>query len=250
LSPQDFLRLYRTCRLARDVVATFIKVAFDVNATLKRFVPDPLAFRSLQARTGTLISGSIALQFFDRAVYPESDLDLYVHSQHRREVGMWLLSMGYTFFPSRRQDPRFKTTVLNAEQSRGLHYVMPGVSAIYTFRRQVGEQHLKVQIIVARRAPMEVVLGFHSTCVMNVISYEKAYCLFPRATLEERRSLLSWSSQGRSKRRAEGLVKYASRGFKMLTHLHFAEYATHQPIRSFPLKPRWIGDTDTWVLSL
>lgn len=56
-------------------------------------------------------------------------------------------------------------------------------------------------------------------CVMNVLTYEKAYCLFPRATLEERRSLLSSSCRGRSKRRSAGLAKYASRGFTLLSAL-------------------------------
>lgn len=54
---------------------------------------------------------------------------------------------------------------------------------------------------------------------MNVISYEKAYCLFPRATLEKRLSLLSSSCRGRSKRRSAGLEKYARRGFRMLATL-------------------------------
>lgn len=58
-----------------------------------------------------------------------------------------------------------------------------------------------------------------SACVMNVISYEKAYCLFPRATLEKRLSLLSSSCRGRSKRRSTGLEKYARRGFRMLSTL-------------------------------
>ncbi len=163
LSPKAFLLFSRTCRLARSAVAAYVAQAFDVKTTLRRFFPDPVVFRCIQARTGTLVSGSVALQFFDRAFYPSSDLDIYVYSQHRREVGAWLLGLGYTFFPGRGQDPRFGDTVSSAEQSKGLHYAMPGVSAIYTFRRQVDGEDLKVQIIVARRAPMEVILGFHSS---------------------------------------------------------------------------------------
>lgn len=145
------------------MVTEYIKDAFSVHTTLVRFFPDPSGFRSLQARTGTLISGSVALQFFDRAFYPTSDLDLYVHSKHRREVGLWLLSMGYTFTPSRGQDSHFDTAVLSPYQRKGLHYVMPGVLAIFTFHRRVFNKSLKAQIIVACRAPMEVVLGFHSS---------------------------------------------------------------------------------------
>lgn len=85
---------------------------------------------------------------------------------------------------------------------------------------------------------------------MNVISFNKAYCLFPRATLEERRSLLSWSSQGRSNRRQEGLDKYSARGFAMLNYLEEDEFITSHRGRSFPFGPRWLGDIDTWVINL
>lgn len=85
---------------------------------------------------------------------------------------------------------------------------------------------------------------------MNVISYEYAYCLFPVATLEERASLLSYSSQGRSKRRAEGLVKYSARGFQMLDSLSLTDLESPRKISPFTFGPRWIGDRDTWVIRL
>ncbi|KAI0649612.1 hypothetical protein C8Q79DRAFT_997722 [Trametes meyenii] len=247
LSPKDVLLLSRACHNTKQAVSCYIQVAYDINATLARFFTESntSSFRTLQARMGTLISGSCALQFFDRVVYPDSDLDIYVYPQHRREVGNWILGTRFAFAPSRSQDLAFAHAVAHTE-NKGLHYAMPGVSSIFTFLRQTTGKPLKVQIIVARRSPMEVILGFHSTCVMNVIAYNKAYCLFPRATLEERRSLLTWSSQGRAKRRIEGLVKYSARGFRMLEFLEDNEVITSQPERSFPLKPRWMGDSDTW----
>ena len=48
---------------------------------------------------------------------------------------------------------------------------------------------------------------------MNVISYEKAYCLFARATLAERRALASSSCLGKGKHREDGLKKYRRRGW-------------------------------------
>ncbi|KAI0650881.1 hypothetical protein C8Q79DRAFT_411333 [Trametes meyenii] len=258
-SAATLLRLARTCRAGRHAIAAYIRSAFDVNRLLARFFPSPTApcssvcssshthseiydraraFRTLQARTGTLISGSTALQFFDRTVYPESDLDLYVHMRHRREVGRWLLEEGYQFAPSQYQDPRFEIEVVHG-MSTGANgiYRMPGVSAVLTFTKPVPrkeidipdvveeqeESMLKVQVIVAKNTPMEAILAFHSTCVMNVISYEKAYCLFPWATLEARRSLLSSSCRGRSKWRESGLLKYANRGFTIISDLDLDE---------------------------
>lgn len=85
---------------------------------------------------------------------------------------------------------------------------------------------------------------------MNIISYEKAYCLFPLATVESRRSLLSWSSQGRSTRRKEGLIKYRNRHFSMEQFLHSSEILPPIPKMPFILGPRWLGDPDTWVIKL
>ncbi|KAI8989854.1 hypothetical protein BD414DRAFT_570777 [Trametes punicea] len=264
-SAATLLRIARTCRAGHHAVAAYTRLAFDVDRLLSRFFPSGAApcssicaappphehsqahdraraFRSLQARTGTLVSGSCALQLFDRTVYPESDLDLYVHMRHRREVGRWLIREGYEFAPTPYQDSRFEIEVVHGMSrcADGI-YRMPGVAGILTFKKGVStatkqpaietedtelgaqvdieqreeENELKVQIIVAKNTPMEVILGFHSTCVMNVISYEKAYCLFPQATLEDRLSLLTSSCRGRSRHRASGIIKYSNRGFTM-----------------------------------
>ncbi|PIL32290.1 hypothetical protein GSI_05535 [Ganoderma sinense ZZ0214-1] len=144
--------------------------AFSVDKCLARFFPDPLAFRRIQARTSTLISGSFALQLFDRTSYPSSDLDLYLHLEHRRTVGRWLIDeAGYSFFPYRGQEEDFESAVLHKTSRRGISYAMPGVADILTFRKgHLDDAILKVQLIVARRTPMEVVLGFHSMASFTV----------------------------------------------------------------------------------
>lgn len=135
LSARSLLRMSRVCRQTRTAVSAYMKEAFDIERLLKRFFDQPSAFRTLQARTGTLIAGSIALQYFDRSNYPSSDLDLYVHPRHRREVGMWLLSAGYAFYPYRDRDSDFETVISRNPQSEGLHYGVPGVAEVMTFRR-------------------------------------------------------------------------------------------------------------------
>ncbi|KAI0703516.1 hypothetical protein C8T65DRAFT_578754, partial [Cerioporus squamosus] len=258
-TPVTILRLQRVCRTAADAVQDYIARAFDVRRVLDRFFPDVLAFRSLQARTGTLISGSVALQFFDREFYPASDLDLYVHMRHRREIGRWFLERGYQFEPGPHQPSEFEAAATEALSGLAVTpYGMPGIAAVMNFTRccdnpadmptyDDAPQKLKVQLIVARKTPMEVILGFHSTCVMNVISFEKAYCLFPRATLEERLSLLSSSSAGFSKRRRQSVAKYAIRGFTIIERIPFTDLRSP---RLFPLGWRWIDDSSSWVIPL
>lgn len=165
-SPANFLRFSRTCRVAHSAVRTYTARAFNINRHLCRFFTNVSAFRSVQARTGTLVSGSNALQFFDRSHYPESDLDLYVHSHWGLEVGNHLLQAGYCFVPTRIQNRSFEATVSDSNIFVN-HWLYPirGVAAIYTFtKRTLSEPivELKIQLMIAD-APMEVILSFHSS---------------------------------------------------------------------------------------
>lgn len=80
---------------------------------------------------------------------------------------------------------------------------------------------------------------------MNVISYEKAYCLFPRATLEERRSLVV-ATDGPGQLPA--LLKYEERGWEMVVSVSSRERTGRNP--SFPFGKRFIDDRYTWTIAL
>ncbi|KAI0329622.1 hypothetical protein GY45DRAFT_850264 [Cubamyces sp. BRFM 1775] len=265
-SAATLLRVARTCRAAHRAIKAYSRVAFDVNRLLSRFFPSKnascssictmdheheqaydraRAFRSLQARTGTVISGSCALQFFDRSIYPESDLDLYVHMCHRQEVGRWLIQEGYVYEPTSHQDKNFEFEVAEEHDTFWDEYFgeISSIFKVFNFKKRVtklelplddvkhysvaglqsseGRGELRVQLIVPKETPMEVILGFHSTCVMNVISYHKAYCLFPQATLEERLALFTSSpSEDSLSRNTDqyrcAISKYTERGFTFI----------------------------------
>lgn len=171
--PCTLMRTARTCRLAHSAVQSHITRYFNINNHLLAFFTDPLAFRSLQAKTGTLISGSNVLQFLDRTYYPEADLDLYCFYDARAEVGLWLIEEGYRFAPNSRQDPSFHIAVDQARvpgtaDMNNPYSRMKGVSAVYTFIKRIENQdgpnrRLKVQIIVAYNSPMEAIFHFHSS---------------------------------------------------------------------------------------
>ncbi|RPD63614.1 hypothetical protein L227DRAFT_496572 [Lentinus tigrinus ALCF2SS1-6] len=232
-----------------------MKSAFNINCRLSRFFDDPLAFRSLQARTSTLISGSTALQFFDRTLYANSGLDLFVHKPHRREVGRWLLQSGYTFVPDSFQDPDFEITIFDSISLTpdSLH-ALDGIASMLIFVKRFADIDggpgctRSIRLVVAENTPMDVILSTHSTCVMNVIAFDKAYCLFPRATLEARCSLLSSSSKGVYRNRGQALAKYIQRGFNMTFSLPPGDQFSRVPM--FPLGWRWLDDDNTWVIRL
>lgn len=83
---------------------------------------------------------------------------------------------------------------------------------------------------------------------MNIISFEKAYCLYPRATLEGRRSLIC-DHEGPNVNVA--VQKYERRGWQMVM--------SDDLDWSSDLKPnfhidygtfRWMGDSFCWTLNL
>ena len=100
LAVGDILRMGRTCTAGRLAVIIFRNDHFSINRHLSHFFHHPLTFRSLQAATGTLISGSSTLQFLNRTLYANSNLDLYTHPSYAKEVRKWLIDVeGYQYLP-------------------------------------------------------------------------------------------------------------------------------------------------------
>jgi hypothetical protein len=186
-NPAAIFLFGRTSRTARALVKSYMQRAWNVDRHLSRFFSNPRAFRTLQARTGTLVSGSNALQFFDRSYYPESDLNLYIHCGRERDVGSFLLADGYQFQPSNKQRSDFMVHDARVYMSDHRPFEYPnsaslvfddntttnyptahlwGVMIIYSFIKPAprdGEEELKVQLLVTRDAPIEAVLLFHSS---------------------------------------------------------------------------------------
>ena len=103
-TPLSIFRLKMTCRAADESVRGYILRTFDINKHIRHFFDDPIAFRVLLARTSAAVSGSNALQFFNRMLYGTSDLDLYVAGpQNALEVFAWLTTNEYGFCPTRKQ---------------------------------------------------------------------------------------------------------------------------------------------------
>lgn len=75
LDTKDILNLLKTCWTMRHNIKAN---EWDINDRLSRFLDSPTAFRSQLGRSNALISGSFALQFFERVVWPDSDLDIMV----------------------------------------------------------------------------------------------------------------------------------------------------------------------------
>jgi hypothetical protein len=151
-SPVSIFRFARVSKRAYFATQSYIRHTYNINQHLSRFFPDPIAFRSLQARSATLISGSNALQFFDRTFYPESDLDLYVYRRFSSEIGKFLFQAGYEFKPSDRQNKDLD--IATRESNPALDttpYPTTGIRTIFSFSKKKGSggQEIKIQMVIA-----------------------------------------------------------------------------------------------------
>ncbi|KAG2141376.1 uncharacterized protein EDB93DRAFT_1159358 [Suillus bovinus] len=267
LSPRTLVWLSRTCHMIYKAVIHFCQRAYNINRHLSRYFPDPLSFRSLQARTGLVISGSSALQFLDRTFYPESDLDIYSHPGHVYEVLDWIESFGYRFEPHKYQEEDWRSQVSaewDGTQPRRLPPVEPlwhsedhvrstrysNINEVYTFKRYVfiDEElvELQVQVIEAIHNPIDTILKYHSTCVMNIITFDAAYSFYPIATFEDRSALQIPGSR----HRPDVLAKYIRRGWRVYTLLRPGDFAQPHESPFLPNVTRWVGDRHCWIVPL
>ena len=266
-SAKGLVLLLRTSHAIRGIVFNYMKRTFDVDKLLSRYFTYPLSFRQLQACTGTLISGSTALQFFDRTFYPESDLDIYVPRAWRSEVGRFLLQAGYKFVRHPPQHPTFINAVFEHGVSTATanYGNFKGISGVFNFEKdgRHGEK-LKIQLMVAVRSAIEPILHYHSSqsftidvmhvnlpqdlaTVMNVIAFDTAYCLYPHATLEERLSLACTVRQDRT---LEGIWrKYMGRGWRIVHRVDHLESRTSD-VALHRRRTRWINDGLSWSIKL
>lgn len=174
LTATSLVRLGATNRQARAALSDYSLRTFNATKLFERFFKDPLAFRSLQARTHTLVSGSTALQFLDRIRYNNADLDLFVHPGEQGEVGHWLTAYeGYQWAPFPWQAPDFDNEVgvtwepgdLNVNWPQFKSYRSKALSNVLVFKKgseETGDLK-KVELIVSKINPFHCILDFHSS---------------------------------------------------------------------------------------
>lgn len=199
-----------------------------------------------------IISGSTALGFFDRTEYSNANLDLFVDHRFRRPIVIWLKSIGYNFLP--RHELTSLSVALEVEPIPDQN--LPTSILVFDF---IHTNHLsKIQLITTSASPLEVILRFHSSecnpseiekssptcsgCVMNLITHDKAYSIFPRETFENRRSLIFDKYSAVNAR-----SKYEERGW---TFVKVSEIQPQSQLSPFRRGVRRLGDSKCWSISL
>ncbi|KAM5530150.1 hypothetical protein V8D89_016185 [Ganoderma adspersum] len=153
------------------------------------------------AQTHTIISGSFALQFLDATYHPNSDLNLYILPNDTLLVlGVYLLCQEYIYIPKEWQQEDFLEdtqhvlatldVIPDIEDKDMPNYQSKSIRTVYMFQRHVTDEDVcSVQVIVPWVSPLYSILAFHSTCIMNIITYNAAFLLYPYATFNHRESL-------------------------------------------------------------
>lgn len=96
----SIIRLSKVCKALRPLQQQL----WNVDRLLKRFVDEPVALRQEMRRHGAVISGGLALQFFARETWEESDLDLFVRRcPEANALGDYFVEReGYVLQPGRK----------------------------------------------------------------------------------------------------------------------------------------------------
>ncbi|KAK7438237.1 hypothetical protein VKT23_018168 [Stygiomarasmius scandens] len=250
-SAADRCSLKRTSHLWKDVVERWEQVSYSIEAFLGTWFPDPVAlkeFRRVQKRTHFVISGSSALRFLCCQQFTPSDLDIYVNVDTFREVLDFVHRQSYRFVPTANQAPSIWNAT-DAVQTTQDATSPPGMSSYYStpvssvFKFVNGD--LAIDVVVCF-CVAQAILTFHSSVVMNMITYSHAICMFPWLTLVERTNVVNHNAS--SCGRDASLGKYKSRGWSTTPHV---------PVRRAMLptdecgpNTRIIGDTKCMVVDI
>jgi hypothetical protein len=287
---RDLAMLSATNRELRSLVLSYNTRSYaslHTSILSKFFSPAEAAvFRTIQAATGALISGSSALQFFERVEWEGSDLDLYTELKFTRRFINFLVKCGYVYVPYEHQQDG-----LAAQQD--IHeagYFEHGIADVLNFQKVVpkemadeinvdqvsdGKQGKEeetedirtVQVIVAWGSTMDVILDFHSseTCypflwhtftnsttavVMNLITAYNAICIFPMETLCCHRSIIT-DENPRKEKVVKAVEKYTKRGWQIfrMDPIYFTK--DRMATMYFHLnQTRWVEDEKCFVVPL
>lgn len=241
---------------------------------LLRYFLDPRAFRSLQARTGFLVSGSQPLQAFMGEDYGiSSDVDIYPWPGTEREIGNWLVEQGYRLQDA--GDDSFAAVMDEVERvgwadasvsfpcigCMGQYSGCDSVDGLLVFEKDlpdqagtqsnedgVNQRPLQVQVVVSKISPVATILDFHSTPVMNIFTWNRAYSLFPRTNFDSHRMCILRQDDALD---YEIISKYEQRGFESSNDFPLDSHPSAIVLdKTSRRMTRWVGDKFTWTVDL
>ncbi|KAF7945325.1 hypothetical protein EAE96_010100 [Botrytis aclada] len=178
LDPKDILFFRLTTKQLCSSFNSLFMTQWNINRQLTRFVKDPVGFRSKLAKHDALISGSFALQFFERRLWLDSGLDIYVQDANNfrnpEQIAKYLVK--YESYELQGSKTEANSGLIN--HAGQLKYISQIES--YLRKSSTKEKPIQIQIIYTTSIPFQAIIqGAHTSLVMNIISWDFAYSLFP-----------------------------------------------------------------------
>ncbi|PVH84599.1 hypothetical protein DL98DRAFT_651799 [Cadophora sp. DSE1049] len=240
LDTATLFALRRVTKRLSDPFRAHTRERWNVNRRLKHFVDHPQDLRTMMARHNALISGSFVVQFFDDEFWKGSDLDIYVEKENAAVFGTYL---------ARKEGYRFEKSSTSGDE-----YPLSGIHKTDTYLRGENDSgnETKIQIVSTRSIPVSCILGcFSSTAVMNIMSWNTAYSMFPDLTFLEPRSQLKvctgYEDDNDSERIRAHIEKYRKLGWHLLSQQELKD----SPSGSLQLEgTRRVGDRYSWKMAL
>ncbi|KAK0505562.1 hypothetical protein EDD18DRAFT_1344383 [Armillaria luteobubalina] len=229
---------------AHKIVMKFMHDTYNTVTLIKRFFPSELAaeFQVLQQQTSLVVSGSSVLTFFYQSSFPDSDCDLYVHSHHCDQVIVFVLKAGYRLYhlmTSQNIESVFHTSKVSFYFCSN-NYTLKTITGVHESVHHADE-NLKVQVILCQESPVDVLLGFHSTVPMNIITHDYAIYLYPKATFNLGVNFAKFDVHVPA---VVGRHKYTSHGWTLIPNSKGQQDADLQDVQ------RYIGDWYCWMIHL
>ncbi|TFK63367.1 hypothetical protein BDN72DRAFT_737394, partial [Pluteus cervinus] len=238
VSPRTVIRLSGVNRASNKMVKDYMDRSFSLVDLLEPFfLPDEVAgLRRMQRDLGVIISGSRALQFFDRCSDSRSGLDLYVPSSNSASLETWLKKQGYRLHGA-------VSVVMGSSDD-----LDAAIVGTVTFRRS--KNGLPIHVVSTRYSVIEAVLGFSLSCVMNIITFKEAISFYPVPTLETREALVNTRSFAQT--RVQFLEEYQRQGWTIVDERNVVQPPAHADtphLYSF-CDVRCVGDKRCWTIPL
>ncbi|KZT61757.1 hypothetical protein CALCODRAFT_506080 [Calocera cornea HHB12733] len=158
---------------------------WDFDRALLPYLPDPHGFRMLMAETRTIISGIFALAFLHGHTRETTVLDVLSPSINGSRVLHYFLHRGYSIHSSQ-PFIWINSHTANSFATFDLH--SDSIHSVFNLQR--GAAHVRLILCKEYVEPSAMIFEAPSTCLMNFITWNKAFCLYPGATLVQRASLL------------------------------------------------------------
>lgn len=227
LLPVDsIIALSQTCKRLSNLYKRIQPAQWNIDRRLKEYFNDPSHVRSLMGEFDALISGHFVVEYFERTKFPQRSLDIYIKgAKAARFVPRLIQKDGYL-----RKMPT-QPFILSHGVEEFLHY-----------ERESSTGPKQLRIGITRVAPIVAIINLarHSTVCVNIISWNKAYAVFPKSSFISHKGFLAHV--------LDGILRdeYSRYGWR-IQDVQWREDERRD--RSFGLTRR-VGDKYTWIILL